>query len=89
MAPASTGDDFGAEQLDAEDVEGLAANVLGAHVDSTFHSEFGADGHGDAVLAGAGFGNNFGFAKSADEEDLAQSVVDLVAAVWLRSSRLC
>ena len=73
--------DFGAEQTHAEDVELLAAHVFGAHVDDAFESEERADGGGgDAVLAGAGFGDDAVLAHAAREQGLADAVVDLVGA---------
>ena len=62
------GDDFGAEELDAENIEGLAADVFGAYVDGAFHAEFGAhSGSGCAMLAGSCFGYDFGFAQSSGD----------------------
>ena len=73
--------DFGAEQTHAEDVELLAAHVLGAHVDDTLHAEEGADGGGgDAVLAGSGFGDDAVLAHAAREKGLADAVVDFVGS---------
>ena len=57
--PASTGDDLGAEQPHAGDVERLPAGVLLAHVDDALEAEQGGGGRGgDAVLAGAGLGDH-------------------------------
>ena len=51
--------DLRAQQAHAEDVEALAAHVLLAHVDDALEAEQRADrGGGDAVLAGAGFGDD-------------------------------
>ncbi len=75
------GYDFGAEHFHAVDVEGLAGAVDGAHVDDALEAEHGGDGGGgDAVLAGAGFGDDPGFAHAFGEEDLADGVVDLVCS---------
>ncbi len=75
------GDDLRAEHFHAEDVEGLAFAVDGAHVDDALEAEHGGDGGGgDAVLAGAGFGDDAGFAHAAGEEDLAEGVIDFVGA---------
>ena len=73
------GDDFGAEEFDAEHVQRLAADVFSAHENCAWHAEFGADGRrGDAVLACASFGDDFGFAQAAGEKNLAQGVVYFV-----------
>ena len=77
------GDRFhlGTEQLHAEDVGGLALDVDGAHVDGAGQAEQRAHGGGgDAVLAGAGFGDDAGLAHAAGQQDLAHAVVGLVAA---------
>ena len=79
--PASTRADRRAEQLHAEDVERLALHVLGAHVDVALEPEQRADGRGrDAVLAGAGFGDDAPLAHPLREQRLAERVVDLVRA---------
>ena len=73
--------DFRAEQAHAVDVQLLAAHVLFAHVDDAFQAEERADGGGgDAVLAGAGFGDDALLAHAHGEERLAEAVVDLVRA---------
>ena len=62
------GDDFGAQKSHASHVQGLSFHVDLAHVDSALQPEAGADGRGgDAVLAGAGFGDDAFFAKSFGE----------------------
>ncbi len=69
----------GAEQAHAEHVEGLAAHVLGAHVDHALQPEAGAHGGGGhAVLAGAGLGDDPLLAHAQSEQRLAEGVVDLV-----------
>ena len=71
--------DLGAEEAHADDVEGLAGDVLGAHVDDAGEAEVGAGGRrGDAVLAGAGLGDDPRLAEALGEEHLADAVVDLV-----------
>jgi hypothetical protein len=73
------GDDLGAHEAHAGNVEGLAFHVDCAHIDGAVHAEAGADGGGgDAVLAGTGFGDDAGFAEALGEEDLADGVVDLM-----------
>ena len=75
------GDDLSTEEFNAEHVEGLAADVFATHEDCAGHAEFGADGRrGDAVLACACFGDDFGFAQAPGEEDLAEGVVDFVGS---------
>ncbi len=74
-------DDGGPEQLHPGHVQGLAAAVLGAHVDDAFEAEQrGGGGAGHAVLAGAGLGDDAGLAHALGQERLAQHVVDLVRA---------
>ena len=69
------------EQLHPGHVQGLAAAVLGAHVDDAFQAEQGGGGGaGHAVLAGAGLGDDAGLAHALGQQGLAQHVVDLVRA---------
>ncbi len=71
--------DPGAEQLHAEDVQRLAADVLLPHEDVALHAEQGGDrGGGHAVLAGAGLGNHLALAHAPGQQRLADGVVDLV-----------
>ena len=73
------GDDLGAKLLHAEDIEFLAADVFGAHVDFAFEpEERRRSGRGNAVLTGTRFGDDARFAHSLGEERLADRVVDLV-----------
>ena len=70
-----------AEQLHALDVERLAHDILGAHVDLARQAEQCGDGRGgDAVLAGTGLGDQPALAHPAREDRLADAVVDLVRA---------
>ena len=70
-----------AEQLHAVDVDLLPLDVGGAHVDHAFQAQARGDGGaGDAVLAGAGLGDDPGLAHAAGEQRLADGVVDLVRA---------
>ena len=70
-----------AEQAHAEDVQGLPAHVLRAHVDDAVEAEERADGgRGDAVLARARLGDDAALAHAAREKNLAERVVDLVRA---------
>jgi hypothetical protein len=75
------GDDFRAEHFHAEDIEFLPAAIHFAHVNDALEAEHGGDGgRGDAVLAGAGFGDDAGLAHAAGQENLAHGVVDFVGA---------
>ncbi len=75
------GDDLGAEQPHPGHVERLAAGVLLAHVDDAVEAEQrGRGGGGDAVLAGAGLGDDPLLADLLGQQRLAQHVVDLVRA---------
>ena len=70
-----------AQQVHAEDVERLALDIFGAHVDYALLLEHGADrGGGDPVLAGAGLGDDAFLAHAAGQQSLAQRVVYLVGA---------
>ena len=72
---------LGAQQLHAEHVGLLPLDVGGAHVDGAGQAEQRAHGGGgDAVLAGAGLGDDAGLAHAAGQQDLAHAVVGLVAA---------
>ena len=75
------GVDLGAQQLHAEHVGLLPLHVHRAHVDLARQPEARAHGgRRHAVLAGAGLGDDAGLAHAPGEQDLAQAVVDLVAA---------
>ena len=79
--PASTRQHLGAEQAHAEDVQRLPLHVLGAHVDVALEAEQRAGGRRrDAVLAGAGLGDDPPLAHARGEQRLAERVVDLVRA---------
>ncbi len=73
--------DLGAEQLHAEHIGLLPLDVLRAHVDHAGQAEARGDGGGgDAVLAGAGLGDDPRLAHADREQDLADAIVDLVRA---------
>ncbi len=73
--------DGGAHQPHPLDVGLLAAHVLGAHVDDALDAEQRARGRGgDAVLAGAGLGDDARLAHALGEQALPERVVDLVRA---------
>ena len=75
------GNDLGAEEPHAEDVERLALDVHGPHVHLAVQSEErGGGGRGHAVLAGTGLGDDALLAHALGEERLAQDIVDLVGA---------
>ena len=72
---------LGAEQLHALDVGLLPPHVLLAHVDDALVAEARADGRRrDAVLAGAGLGDDALLAEPPREHRLAERVVQLVRA---------
>ena len=73
--------DLGAERAHPQHVRPLALDVLGAHVHDARQVEQRAGGRGrDAVLAGAGLGDDPGLAEPARQQRLAERVVDLVGA---------
>ncbi len=75
------GHDLGAEHPHPGHVQGLAPGVDLAHVDRALQAEQGAGGGGgDAVLSGAGLGDDAGLAHALGEQGLAEHVVDLVRA---------
>ena len=81
LIAARHGHDRRAEQLHASDVRRLALHVDRSHIHSARHAEPRARGGGrDAVLAGAGFGDDALRAELLREQHLADGVVDLVRA---------
>ncbi len=80
-AAALHGTHLGAEQAHAEDVGRLALHIDLAHVDDALEAEMGADrSRRDAVLAGAGLGDDAVLAQALGQQPLADGVVDLVSA---------
>ena len=80
-AAVGYGDDLGAQQAHAEDIETLPAHVFLAHVHRAIEAEQRADGgRGDAVLTRAGLGDNAPLPHAPGEQSLAEAVVDLVRA---------
>ena len=73
------GNDLGAEQLHAEDVERLPFGVDLAHVDHAVETEErGSSGRRDTVLAGACLGDETALAHVLRQQGLAEDVVHLV-----------
>ena len=80
-APALHRLDLGTEQLHAEHVQRLAFDVDGPHVDLALQPHQGRRGRaGDAVLPGAGVGDDPLLAHPLGEQGLSDHVVDLVGA---------
>ena len=74
-------DHFCTHQTHTEDVRRLTLNVFRPHIDAAFQAEQGAgERRGHAVLACAGFGDDFGFAHTLRKQRLAQHLVSLVRA---------
>ena len=79
--PAGHAPDLGAQRAHPEHVRGLALDVLLAHEHDARQAEQRARGRGrDAVLAGAGLGDDPRLAEPPGEQRLAERVVDLVGA---------
>ena len=75
------GVDLGAQQLHADHVGLLALDVDRAHENLAGQAEARADGgNRHPMLAGAGLGDDARLAHAPGELDLAQAIVDLVAA---------
>ncbi len=69
------------EQAHAKHVRLLPLDVGGTHVDDALEAEQGAHScRGDAMLSGAGFGDDSAAAHAARQQDLAHDVVELVRA---------
>ena len=72
---------FRAQQAHAEDVQFLPPHVFRPHVDDAFEAQQRAHrGGGDAMLPGAGFGDDAMLAHAFNQQRLAETVVDLVRA---------
>ena len=75
------GHDFGAQQLHAVHVQGLAAHILLTHEHLALQAEArGNGGRCHAVLAGTGLGRDAGLAHVLGEQRLAHGIVHLVGA---------
>ena len=71
--------DAGAHQLHPKNVELLPSGVVGAHVDDGLKPEKRAGHRGrDSVLAGAGLGDQAGFAHALRQQALSKHLVGLV-----------
>ena len=80
-AAAFNRDDLGAEQLHAEDVGPLPADIDAAHVDVTLQAKQShRSGCADAVLAGARLSDDAALAHPIRQQALPQRIVDLVRA---------
>jgi hypothetical protein len=72
---------FGLQQVHPEDVRLLPLDVGFAHVNLAGQIELGANGgHRDAMLPRTGFGNDTRFTHALGQQDLAETVINLVAA---------
>ena len=81
LGSALDGNNLSSKELDTEDIQSLATDVLGSHVDGTWHVELSADGGGsDTVLSGTSLGDDLGLAQTAGEKDLTECIVDLVGS---------
>ena len=79
--PDCTGTHLGAQHLHADHVGLLPRHVDRAHIDHAFEAEARAERRGgDAMLAGAGLGDDALLAHAPRHHDLAQHIVDLVRA---------
>ena len=78
-APRFDGAHLCAEQLHPEDVERLALDVDGAHIDHAFEPQKGSGGGGgNAMLTGSGLRDEAALSHALGEQRLAEDVVDLV-----------
>ena len=81
LASGLHGDHLRTKELHAGDVQRLTVGVDAAHVDPALHAEQGCCRcRRDAVLPGAGLGDDPGLAHAPREQCLAEHVVDLVRA---------
>ena len=74
-------DHFRPHQTHTEHVRRLAFHVFRPHIDAALQAEQGAgEGRGHAVLARAGFGDNFGFTHTFGEQSLAKHLISFMRA---------
>ena len=64
-------DNFGAKHLNTENVEGLSSDILGTHIDDTFHTKTSTDSCSCyTMLTSTSLGDNTFLAYPACKEDL-------------------
>ena len=74
-------DHFGPHQAHTKDVWRLTFNIFRPHVNAALQAQQRAgQRRGHAVLTGAGFGNNFGFAHPFCQQRLAEHLISLMRA---------
>jgi hypothetical protein len=79
-----------AQHLDSENVQALATNIFGTHVDDALHTELGAGGSGsDAVLASTSLSNDSFLTQSLGEQDLTDGVVDFMGSSVVANDHIC
>ncbi|KAH3670515.1 hypothetical protein OGAPHI_001030 [Ogataea philodendri] len=79
LGTVGDGNDVGSEDSHPEHVQSLSSDVLCSHENRTLDTELGTgSGSGHTVLAGSGLCDDVGLAESSGNQDLCQSVVDLV-----------
>ncbi len=72
-------EDLSTEHFDPEHIQCLSAHVLCTHVDNAFQTKTCADsGRRNAMLSSSCFSNNTRFPDPASEQNLADSIIDLV-----------
>ena len=79
VGTAGDRDDFGTEQLHAENIGLLPLDILSTHVNHARQAKARRNrSRGDAVLTGAGLGNDPRLAHPDRQQDLTDAIVDLV-----------
>ncbi len=77
----SHGHHFCTKKAHTEHVRGLTLDIMCAHIDHTFQTEFRTNrGRCNTVLACTCLGNDAGLAHAAGQNDLAQHIVDFMRA---------
>ncbi|MNR50820.1 hypothetical protein D3C85_1703970 [compost metagenome] len=68
-----------AEQLHSEHIKRLPASIFSSHIDDAFHIKHGAGRcRSNTVLSGTGLGDNSLGTHPLSQQNLANSVVDLM-----------
>ena len=81
LRPGDDGHNLRAEQLHSKNIRLLPLDINRTHIDRARQIEQRANGRrSDTVLPGAGFGNNPRLSHTLGQQDLANAIVDLVAA---------